>query len=58
VDNYAVAISHEVIKSDGTKLWDDEIAFHNLTPEQVVLVENGLGELIGKLKAAVSGNGS
>lgn len=51
---YSILITHEVVCEDGTRLWDDEVAFHHATGESVVLVENGLADLAAKIKAAIS----
>ena len=53
-ERYSICVSHEVVREDGTKLWDDEYAFHNATAEATALVENTLSELNMKLKAMLS----
>ena len=53
-ERYSICVSHEVVREDGTKLWDDEAAFHHAPPEAVALVENALADLAAKLKAVIS----
>ena len=53
-ERYAILITHEIVRDDGTRLWDDETAFHHAPPEAVALVENALADLAAKLKAVIS----
>ena len=53
---YAIAVSYEVVKDDGTRVWDGEMAYHGLSPWQLVQCEHLIQDLIGHLKA-VTGNG-
>ena len=53
-ERYMICVSHEVVREDGTKLWDDETAYRHASGEAVALVENGLADLSAKLKAVIS----
>jgi hypothetical protein len=49
-----MAVSYEVVEEDGTKLWDGEIAYHNLSGEVLVECERLVQDLIGNMKAVTA----